>query len=143
MIRPCTLPRLCLAILITMPVAAAPVFAARPNVLLIVSDDQRPDTIHALGNERIETPNLDRLVTEGCAFTRATCGNPICTPSRAEILTGSCSFRNEDGFLWQLQTAVPDYPEAQTEMQWHSKRIWPGARWNSGCCTNSLGFTSH
>lgn len=68
--------------------------AERPNVLLIVSDDQRPDTIAALGNEVIQTPNLDRLVREGTALTRATCGNPICTPSRAEILSGCSSFRN-------------------------------------------------
>ena len=68
--------------------------AERPNILLLVSDDQRPDTIHALGNDRIQTPNLDRLVASGTAFTRATCGNPICTPSRAEILSGTSSFRN-------------------------------------------------
>ena len=70
-------------------------FAAdRPNILLIVSDDQRPDTIAALGNDVIKTPNLDRLVREGTAITRATCGYPICTPSRAEILSGCSSFRN-------------------------------------------------
>jgi arylsulfatase A-like enzyme len=68
--------------------------ADRPNVLLIVSDDQRPDTIAALGNRVIRTPNLDQLVREGTAFTRATCGNPICTPSRAEILSGCSSFRS-------------------------------------------------
>lgn len=66
--------------------------ADRPNVLLLVSDDQRPDTIGALGNDIIDTPNLDWLVKHGTAFTRATCGNPICTPSRAEILTGASGF---------------------------------------------------
>ncbi|MCP4786946.1 MAG: sulfatase-like hydrolase/transferase [Fuerstiella sp.] len=68
-------------------------FAERPNVLLLISDDQRPDTIAALGNDLIETPNLDRFVRSGSVFTRATCSNPICTPSRAEILTGSSGFR--------------------------------------------------
>ena len=43
----------------------------KPNVLFILADDQRFDTIHALGNEEIMTPNLDRLVAEGTAFTRA------------------------------------------------------------------------
>ncbi len=61
---------------------------SRPNVLLLVSDDQRPDTIHSLGNEVIETPNLDRLVREGTTFTRAMTAVPICVASRAEILTG-------------------------------------------------------
>ena len=65
-----------------------------PNVLLIVSDDQRPDTIGAAGNSAIETPALDRLVASGTRFTRATCANPICTPSRAEILTGCTGMRN-------------------------------------------------
>ncbi len=65
-----------------------------PNVLVLVADDQRPDTISALGNSVIQTPNLDRLVREGSVLTRAVCANPICTPSRAEILTGCGGFRN-------------------------------------------------
>jgi arylsulfatase A-like enzyme len=65
-----------------------------PNVLVLVADDQRPDTIAALGNSVIQTPNLDRLVREGSVLTRAVCANPICTPSRAEILTGCSGFRN-------------------------------------------------
>ena len=97
--------------LFTVHSSAAPVSAAGPNVLLIVSDDQRPDTIHALGNRHIETPHLDRLAREGCAFTRATCGNPICTPSRAEILTGSCSFRNGvNDFGQKIRPDVPLMP---------------------------------
>jgi arylsulfatase A-like enzyme len=67
---------------------------AKPNVLLIVTDDQRPDTIAALGNKVIDTPNLDRLVKQGTTFEQATCANPLCVPSRAEILSGCSSFRN-------------------------------------------------
>jgi len=67
---------------------------AKPNVLLIATDDQRPDTIAALGNEFIDTPNLDRLVKQGTTFEQATCANPLCVPSRAEILSGCSSFRN-------------------------------------------------
>ena len=65
-----------------------------PNIVLMVSDDQRPDTIHALGNHEIRTPHLDALVHRGTAFTRAVCCNPICTPARAELLTGASGFRN-------------------------------------------------
>lgn len=78
----------------------APLYAADsqlescPNFLVIVTDDQRPDTVHALGNSIMETPTLDSLVGEGTAFTRAIAPNPICTPSRAEILTGCNGFRN-------------------------------------------------
>jgi arylsulfatase A-like enzyme len=60
----------------------------RPNILWICTDQQRYDTIHALGNPHIRTPNLDRLVAQGMAFTHAHCQSPICTPSRASFLTG-------------------------------------------------------
>jgi len=60
----------------------------RPNILWICTDQQRYDTVHALGNEHIRTPNLDRLIAEGVAFTRAYSQSPICTPSRACFLTG-------------------------------------------------------
>jgi arylsulfatase A-like enzyme len=72
---------------------------AAPNILFIVSDDQRPDTIHTLGNPVIETPNLDRLVARGTSFTRAYAGYPICHVSRAQILTGTHAFK-----------ALPKYP---------------------------------
>lgn len=72
---------------------------AAPNILLIVADDQRPDTIHALGNAAIDTPNLDRLVTRGTSFSRAYAGYPICHVSRAQILTGNPAFK-----------ALPHYP---------------------------------
>jgi arylsulfatase A-like enzyme len=59
-----------------------------PNILWYCTDQQRFDTIAALGNPHIHTPNLDRLVAEGTAFTHAYCQSPICTPSRASFLTG-------------------------------------------------------
>jgi arylsulfatase len=62
--------------------------AARPNILWICTDQQRWDTIHALGNQHIRTPNLDRLAKEGVAFEYAHCTAQICTPSRANFLTG-------------------------------------------------------
>ena len=65
---------------------------ARPNVVVLFSDDQRFDTIAALGNREIETPNLDRLVARGTAFTQATImgglHGAICVPSRAMLHTG-------------------------------------------------------
>ena len=68
--------------------------AAKPNFLIIVTDDQRPDTIGLLGNSRIDTPNLDWLVQNGITFENFICSNPLCVPSRAEILTGCSGFRN-------------------------------------------------
>ena len=60
----------------------------RPNVLWICTDQQRYDTIAALGYPGVSTPNIDRLVQTGVAFTHAYCQSPICTPSRASFLTG-------------------------------------------------------
>ena len=68
--------------------------AEKPNILFLLADDQRPDTIGALGNPRIETPNLDRLVARGMTFTRATCSYPICVVTGAEILTGMHGWEN-------------------------------------------------
>ena len=59
-----------------------------PNILWLCTDQQRYDTIGALGNPHVSTPNIDRLVREGVAFTHAYCQSPICTPSRASFLTG-------------------------------------------------------
>jgi len=60
----------------------------RPNFLWICTDQQRFDTIGALGNPHLRTPNLDRLVAEGVAFERTYTQSPICTPSRAAFLSG-------------------------------------------------------
>ena len=60
----------------------------RPNILWFTTDQQRWDTIHALGNEFIDTPTLDKLCSDGVAFTNTYCQSPICTPSRASFMTG-------------------------------------------------------
>ena len=59
-----------------------------PNILLIVTDQQRADTIAACGNPVIRTPALDRLVREGAVFNRAYCASPVCVSSRCALLTG-------------------------------------------------------
>lgn len=60
----------------------------RPNILWYCTDQQRYDTIRALGYPQVRTPNLDKMIGRGVAFTRAYCQSPICTPSRATFLTG-------------------------------------------------------
>ncbi|MEO1019791.1 MAG: sulfatase-like hydrolase/transferase, partial [Pseudomonadota bacterium] len=60
----------------------------QPNILWICTDQQRFDTIGALGNPHVSTPTIDRLCAEGTAFTHTYCQAPICTPSRASFLTG-------------------------------------------------------
>ena len=58
------------------------------NVIWFCTDQQRWDTIHALGNPYLRTPNIDKLIEEGVTFTRAYTQAPICTPSRSCFLTG-------------------------------------------------------
>ncbi|MEO1089756.1 MAG: sulfatase-like hydrolase/transferase [Pseudomonadota bacterium] len=60
----------------------------RPNILWFCTDQQRWDTIAALGHPGVSTPAIDRLVGQGVAFERAYVQSPICTPSRASFLTG-------------------------------------------------------
>ena len=60
----------------------------RPNILFIMTDQQRFDTIAALGNEYIYTPNFDRLVRRGLTFTNAYSTCPVCVPARYTIRTG-------------------------------------------------------
>ena len=60
----------------------------RPNILWICTDQQRWDTIRAMGNPYIDTPNLDKLCNEGVGFTSCYANSPMCSPSRASMLTG-------------------------------------------------------
>jgi arylsulfatase A-like enzyme len=60
----------------------------RPNIVLVYTDQQRHDTIGALGNGTIRTPHLDRLVAEGVAFTHATTPSPVCMPARWSLHSG-------------------------------------------------------
>lgn len=59
----------------------------RKNILLITSDQQRWDTIGLLNN-KIKTPNLDKIAKDGILFSRGYTCNPVCTPSRVSLLTG-------------------------------------------------------
>ena len=60
----------------------------KPNILLIFTDQQRFDTIHALGNPVIKTPSFDRLCNNGVAFTSAFSPSPVCVPARCALTYG-------------------------------------------------------
>jgi N-acetylglucosamine-6-sulfatase len=61
--------------------------ARRPNVLIILTDDQRWDALSCAGNPHLKTPNIDRLAAEGVRFKNAFCTTSLCSPSRASILS--------------------------------------------------------
>ena len=60
----------------------------RPNVLILMSDQYKRSGMGVCGDSVAVTPNLDRLASESVRFTTAYCTNPVCTPSRASIMTG-------------------------------------------------------
>jgi len=68
----------------------------RPNILFLLADDQRADTVGAYGNPHVMTPNLDKLVAGGFSFRRNYClgssGGAVCVPSRAMIHSGRSYF---------------------------------------------------
>ena len=112
---------------------------AQPNILFLFSDDQRPDTIGALGNRIIQTPHLDRLVKQGTSFTRATCAYPLCFPSRTEILTGCTGFKNKV-FLSNRDAdlSLPTLPGVLVKAGYRS--YWVG-KWHMAGRPVNRGFT--
>lgn len=83
----------------------------RPNVLLIVCDDLRPE-LGCYGNRFMQTPNMDRLAAEGVVFSRAYCNIPVSGASRASFLTGMRPTRDLFEF-WNLRVDK-EVPEAIT-----------------------------
>jgi arylsulfatase A-like enzyme len=70
------------------PPATAAAAARPPNILIILSDDHSAAHVGCYGNEDVQTPNLDKLASEGMRFDRTYVAAPQCVPSRAAILTG-------------------------------------------------------
>ena len=65
----------------------------RPNILLIMADDLGWMDLHCQGNTLIDTPNLDRLAGQGMRFTDGYASAPVCTPTRAAMMTGQSPAR--------------------------------------------------
>ena len=61
---------------------------SRPNVLLIITDQQHIDALSATGNRHVQTPALDRLCTRGTRFEQSYCANPVCSPARSAVMSG-------------------------------------------------------
>lgn len=120
--------------------AAAPATRRRrPNVLFLLSDDQRHDTIAALGNAHIRTPALDALASRGTAFSRAyimgSMQGAVCVPSRSMILTGRTLFRSPD----QPPPDVPLWPQVFRAAGYHA---FVTGKWHNGPATLARSFDS-
>ncbi|HUQ69970.1 MAG TPA: sulfatase-like hydrolase/transferase, partial [Planctomycetaceae bacterium] len=62
--------------------------AERPNVVVVITDDQRWDAMGCAGHPHLKTPRMDQLAAEGVYFRNAFCTTSLCSPSRASILSG-------------------------------------------------------
>lgn len=78
---------------------------ARPNVLIITTDQQRTDSLSCYGSAFTSTPALDRLAAEGVRCDRAYAVNPVCTPARASIFSGRYLSRHG---AWNVGVNVPE-----------------------------------
>jgi iduronate 2-sulfatase len=105
----------CLALALAVLAGPAPAIAAeRPNVVLIVADDLRPE-LGCYGSRAL-TPNLDALSARGVRFDRAYCQQALCNPSRSSFLTGR---RPDSLHLWSNGTHFREKnPDVTTLPQW-------------------------
>lgn len=93
--------RLCLLLLI-LPLVCQ---AASPNIVIIMADDLGWRDLHGYGNERVDTPHLDQLAREGMKFTDAYAAAPVCSPTRAAMMTGQSPAR------LHLTNHAPGHPD--------------------------------
>ena len=82
---------------------------ARPNIVLVLADDLGINDLGCYGRSDHHTPNLDRLAQQGMRFTCAYTAQPICSPSRAAIMTGKCPAR------LNLTNYLPGRPDAPSQ----------------------------
>jgi arylsulfatase A-like enzyme len=105
-----------------------PATAARPNIILLLTDDQRDNTLGAMAHPFVQTPHLDRLMRESVRFRNAYTAEPVCAPSRVSLFTGMRERVHGVGFTSSYQL---------TEPQW--QRSYPALLRNAGYHTGFIG----
>jgi arylsulfatase A-like enzyme len=100
----------------------------QPNIIFIITDQQRYDTINALGFPFVDTPNLDRLVHEGVSFTNCHVTAPSCASSRASLFTGY--FPHTTGILKNADAWKKSWVSNLAEVGYHCVNVgkmhtWP------------------
>jgi arylsulfatase A-like enzyme len=116
--------------------AASPILLAqpkRPNFLIIVTDDQGIGDVGCYGHPEVRTPNLDRLAASGVRFTQWYANAPVCSASRAAILTGKYPDRTG------VQGALPSQPTWDVPGLRQGETTLPGVLHNLGYRTAAIG----
>lgn len=111
------------------------------NVLCILTDQQRQDSLGAYGNDVVETPNLDALAAEGTRFDRAYTPTAICSPARASIVTGVSPTTHEVTRNIRSGTSIdeefPCYPQLLREAGYN---VGLDGKWHVGKHPREFGF---
>jgi len=100
----------------------------RPNIIFIITDQQRYDTIHGLGYPHMDTPHLDRLLSDGVALTQCHVTAASCAPARASLFKGY--YPHTTGILKNADTWRRSWVELLNEAGYHCTNVgkmhtWP------------------
>ncbi|MVA75265.1 sulfatase-like hydrolase/transferase [Auraticoccus sp. F435] len=117
----------------------------RTNILFLMTDQHRVDTLGCYGNPVVATPNLDRLAATGTRFDRWYTPTAICTPARASLLTGQSPFRhkllaNQErnvGYLEDLPAGTFSFPQALREAGYSCGLL---GKWHTGTERDAADF---
>ncbi len=93
----------------------------QPHIILIMTDQQRTDTIAELGAPWMHTPHMDRLVREGCALTNCFVTSPVCVASRASLFTGM--YPHSTGVFNNFHPWEPTWVRSLADVGYHCVNI--------------------
>jgi arylsulfatase A-like enzyme len=125
----------CLALLLCVPARGAPAGSARPNIILIYSDDVGFGDLGCYGAQQVRTPHLDILAQQSLRFTDGHCSSATCTPSRYSILTGQYAWRKKGtGILPGDANLIidPDQPTIPSVLKSAGYRTAAIGKWHLG-----------
>ena len=101
-----------------------------PNIVFVVVDDMRWDEMSVAGHPVLETPNMDRLAREGARFVNAFATTPLCSPSRASLLTGQ--YARTNGIVDNTARPSHDLPTFPRELQQAGYATGFFGKWHMG-----------
>ncbi len=113
---------------------------SKPNIIYIMADDMGYADLSCYGRKDYQTPNLDKLASQGVKFTNAYTGAPLCTPTRTSFMTGRYPARTPVGLLepidWTTSDSLaglsPDYPSVATLVKKSGYHTYLVGKWHLG-----------
>ncbi|MBO0995078.1 sulfatase-like hydrolase/transferase [Bacillus sp. SD088] len=120
----------------------------RPNFIIFITDDQGYGDLSCMGSNDIRTPHIDRLANTGARFTDWYAASPVCSPSRAALLTGrypgNAGVRSILGGKRKTSGLLPEVPTISSELKALGYRTGLYGKWHLGlredCRPDSQGF---